>query len=158
MEPDMSDSTKLMASPDDVEESPVAPAAADASEPVAQDEEPKPAAAAEQDEPVVVGAGVEPAAEVRGAFGTQEYTSVGDDPEREATAGQISSEASGATEADAPLPPAEQVAGAPAAGEAVDAVAAEVGEAVVAEVVDASAAAAAPVAATRKATGRKPKA
>jgi ribosomal protein S1 len=64
--------------------------------------------------------------EVRGAFGTQEYTAVGDDPARPAEAGSLAppgavdeEAAAGATEADAPLPPPEQVAGAvtPAAAE-----------------------------------------
>ena len=130
----MSDSTKLMASPDEAEE------------PVAQDTEPSTGESAEASskaaEEIVVGAGVEPAPEVRGAFGTAEYTTVGDDPAREeATAAAVTSADAGAasdeagapasdaaapearaTEADVPQPAPEQVAGAvaPAADETAD--------------------------------------
>jgi predicted RNA-binding protein with RPS1 domain len=136
MERNMSDDTKVMASPDEAEETAGGtPAAAG----VAADE-----GGAEESAEVVVGAGAEPSPEVRGAFGTQEYTAVGDDPERGAEAGSVEAAAdsgaqaasageageavaepveaaaepadvaaeTGATEADAPAPPAEQVAGA----------------------------------------------
>jgi predicted RNA-binding protein with RPS1 domain len=133
MERDMSDSTKLMASPDEVDEAVGGSAEAAASDRPAQgaaagEEQAaseSPAATAEG-EPVLVGAGAEPVPEVRGAFGTQEYTAVGDDPARPAEAGSLAppgavdeEAAAGATEADAPLPPPEQVAGAvtPAAAE-----------------------------------------
>lgn len=122
----MSDSTKVMASPDeatDAEAAAIGEATAEGSAAEAHAE------GGEGEQQVVVGAGAEPAPEVRGAFGTQEYTSVGDDPERPAEAGAVEPVAAaeggatetvatetaaaetGATEADVPAPPAEQVAG-----------------------------------------------
>ncbi len=61
----MSDSTNLMAPPDEPD------TAADAAEPAD-------VVAEARESSVVVGAGVEPTPETRGAFGVQEYTSVGD--------------------------------------------------------------------------------
>ncbi len=160
----MSDSTKLMASPDEIEETaagsaeadaPVSPAqgaeAGDASAAAGAAQTAEPAAVAEEapaeeapaedataadagaaapaEEPVVVGGGsTEPAPEVRGAFGTQEYTAVGDDPERPAEAGSLSPPGTaeeerpraGATEAEAPVPPPEQLADAVAPATAAD--------------------------------------
>ncbi len=61
----MSDSTNLMAPPDEPDTAGDAP-------------EPADAVAESRESSVVVGAGVEPTPETRGAFGVQEYTSVGD--------------------------------------------------------------------------------
>jgi predicted RNA-binding protein with RPS1 domain len=113
MERDMSDNTKVESSPDEVAE----PLPAEAAETSPQGETGEPEASAGGEARAVVGAGVEPEPEVRGAFGTQEYTSVGDDPERGAEAGShgVGEPEAGLTEAEVPAPPAEQVAGAPTA-------------------------------------------
>ena len=105
----MSDSTKLMASPDEVEE----PTAQDAPWTGERPEEGShPAAEAHQP---VVGGAAEPAPEVRGAFGTQEYTSVGDDPGREEVTAHAIERGHAAEVATAAEREAHEAAGEPAA-------------------------------------------
>jgi predicted RNA-binding protein with RPS1 domain len=98
----MSDSTHLMAPPDEPET-----AVSDAAEPAAGERR--------EGGAVVVGAGVEPGRETRGAFGVQEYTSVGDAAAETVAEPVVAEEPVAATTAAAPAGEPADAATTPAA-------------------------------------------